>query len=88
VLLNLDLIKINVVVATPITDQHIGSQNSGTVAGFTNDQMGSKLLAMGVLPGSKITVIREAPFGGGIVVKVDNNYLALRKQEAACILLK
>lgn len=56
--------------------------------GFSNDQVGSKLLAMGVLPGSKIRVVREAPFGGGIVVKVDNNYLALRKQEAACILLK
>jgi len=88
VLRNLDLIKIKAVVATPITNQQVGPQKTGIVAGFTNDQMGSKLLAMGVLPGSEITVIREAPFGGGIVVKVDNNYLALRKQEAACILLK
>ncbi len=61
---------------------------AGIVAQFTNEQIGSKLLAMGILPGSRLEVVREAPFGGGIVVKVDNNYLALRKQEAACILLK
>lgn len=61
---------------------------SGIVANFTNDQIGSKLLAMGVLPGSEIKIMQEAPFGGGVVVKVDNHYIALRKQEAACILLK
>lgn len=61
---------------------------AGIVAQFANEQIGSKLLAMGILPGSWLEVVREAPFGGGVVIKVDNNYLALRKQEAACILLK
>ncbi len=88
----LDLIKIKTVVAIPtiaskqLTVAMLGS--SGIVAQFTNNQIGSKLLAMGVLPGNKIEVVREAPFGGGVIVKVDNNFLALRKQEAACILLK
>lgn len=74
-----------------ITSKQVSTEKPGTagiVAQFTNEQIGSKLLAMGILPGSRLEVVREAPFGGGLVVKVDNNYLALRKQEAACILLK
>lgn len=61
---------------------------AGFIARFTNDQIGCKLLTMGVLPGSRVEVMRTAPFGGGLVVKVDSNYFALREQEAACILLK
>lgn len=61
---------------------------SGFVAQFTNEQIGCKLLAMGVFPGSQVEIVREAPFGGGLFLKIDGNYLALRQQEAACILLR
>ncbi len=60
----------------------------GFVVQFTNEQIGCKLLAMGVFPGSRIEVVRKAPFGGGLFLKIDQNYLALRQQEAACILLR
>lgn len=79
------------VAISKITSRQVSSEKAGVVgivAQFTNEQIGSKLLAMGILPGSRLEVVRKAPFGGGVVVKVDNNYLALRKQEAACILLK
>lgn len=87
----LDLIKINIVVAILTTNPFknvLKPGKSGTVAQFSDDQLGSKLLTMGVLPGSQVEIVREAPFGGGVVIKVDNNYLALRKQEVQCILLK
>ena len=58
------------------------------VSHFVNEQVASKLMAMGVLPGSRIQLVRKSPFGGGWFVKVDNSYIALRKQEAACIILK
>lgn len=45
-------------------------------------------MAMGILPGSRIELVRKSPLGGGWFVKVDNTYIALRKQEAACIVLK
>lgn len=61
---------------------------TGFVSAFTNEQIGCKLLAMGVFPGSQIQVVRVAPFGGGLFLKIDDNYLALRQQEAACILLR
>lgn len=45
-------------------------------------------MSMGVLPGSHVEVVRKAPFGGGCYVKVDNFYLALRREEAASVVLK
>jgi ferrous iron transport protein A len=60
----------------------------GEVSHFSNERIGSKLMAMGVLPGSQIEYIRKAPFGGGCYVKVDNVMLGLRKAEAASIVLK
>jgi ferrous iron transport protein A len=60
---------------------------SGLVSHFTDEEIGGKLMAMGILPGSRIELVRRAPFGGGWYVKVDNNFIALRKQEAACIIM-
>lgn len=58
------------------------------VSHFADNQVASKLMAMGILPGSRIELVRKSPLGGGWFVKVDNTYIALRKQEAACIVLK
>lgn len=44
-----------------------------------------KLLAMGMTPGCKVEVIRTAPLGDPIEVKVRNFLLCLRKDEAAAI---
>ncbi len=61
----------------------------GLVAAITDDQIGSKLMAMGIRPGSQITIIRKAPLGSGFYVKVNSkHFIAIRKQEAACIVLK
>ncbi|MEM6380239.1 MAG: FeoA family protein [Bacteroidota bacterium] len=60
----------------------------GTVSHFSNPQIASKLLAMGILPGSAIQMVRKAPFGGGCYAKVDNLLVALRKNEAETIILK
>ncbi len=60
----------------------------GRIVQFADEQVGSKLMAMGILPGSRITVIRRAPFGGGYYVRVDNLVLALRKQEMENILCR
>lgn len=44
-----------------------------------------KLLAMGITPGCKISIIRTAPFGDPIEVKVRDFFLCLRKTEAETI---
>lgn len=78
-------------VATLAFDKQLSKLKPGTpgfVAAFTNEQIGCKLLSMGVFPGSRVEIVRAAPFGGGLFLKIDGNYLALRQQEAACILLR
>lgn len=44
-------------------------------------------MAMGLLPGSVISLQRKAPFGGAYYVKAKNHYVALRKNEAENVLL-
>ena len=58
------------------------------VIGFTNQEIASKLLAIGVLPGSRIQIIRKAPFGGAIYVGIDQHFLALRPKELAAIAVR
>lgn len=61
---------------------------TGTVDHFTNEQYAGKLMAIGIVPGSQIEVVRKAPFGGCWYVRVDRQCIALRKQELACIVMK
>lgn len=58
------------------------------VSHYTNDSIGGKLMSMGILPGSRVELVRRAPFGGGWYIKVDNLYLALRMEEASSVVLK
>jgi ferrous iron transport protein A len=44
-----------------------------------------RLLAMGITPGSHITVIRTAPMGDPLEVKIRGFYLCLRRSEAQAI---
>ena len=61
----------------------------GIVACFTNDSIGNKLMSMGLMPGSSVKLIRKTPLGSTFYIKInDQFYMALRKQEAACIILK
>ncbi len=60
----------------------------GTIDHFTNDQMATKLLSMGVLPGKSIKVVRRLPFGGGLYIKIENQNIALREKEANDIVLE
>jgi len=79
------------VVATIDTEKHLAQLKRGgqaLVSHFRNPQIASKLMAMGIMPGSSIRMIRKAPFGGGCYIKVDNLLIALRESEALSIILK
>ena len=58
------------------------------VDSFSDHYVGGKLLSMGILPGSKVEIVRKSPLGGSIYTKVNNSLVALRKEEAACIMLR
>lgn len=44
-----------------------------------------RLLAMGITPGSHVTVIRTAPMGDPLEIKTRGFYLCLRRSEAKAI---
>lgn len=75
-----------------VIDQETGDNLSVNtpkrISHFTNDQMASKLMSMGVLPGSQISLIRKAPLGGAWYVRVDNKVIAMRAKEIHCIILQ
>ena len=59
-----------------------------TIIGFSDNRMAGKFLAMGVLPGSSVKVVRIAARKGGYYLQVDGRNIAVRVQEAASILIK
>lgn len=58
---------------------------SGRVTGFTpgNKPYRSKLLAMGLTPGTEFAVTRYAPMGDPVELRVRGFALSLRRAEAA-----
>ena len=60
----------------------------GFIGKFTDDEIAQKLMSMGLLPGTRIELVRRAPLGGGCYIKADNLLIALRTQEAARVLLR
>ncbi|MCW9708571.1 FeoA family protein [Fodinibius salsisoli] len=55
-----------------------------TIADVTGPKA-ARLLEMGLLPGTTVEVIRSAPLGFPIEIKVRGYLLTLRKEEAECI---
>lgn len=78
-------------VAVVIDQKHksrLRTEGPGRISHFTNEQLASKLMSMGILPGSEISLIRKAPIGGGWYIKVDNKVMAMRAEEVDCIVVR
>ena len=60
---------------------------TGTVLGFAKGSNGyrQKLLAMGMLKGTDFLVIRVAPLGDPVEIRVRGYSLSLRRDEAAAL---
>jgi ferrous iron transport protein A len=55
--------------------------------GFTDDSVGSRLSTMGLVPGSQLEFVRLAPLRRTLYIKVDGIRMALRREEAAAVLI-
>lgn len=58
---------------------------TGTIAGFTDENLSVKLMEMGFLPGTVIQFNFTAPFGDPICVSISGYDLSLRLDEASTI---
>lgn len=54
----------------------------------SNGPYPDRLLEMGVLPGTLLEVVRFAPLGDPIAVRVDRSQLAIRRADAEHILVQ
>jgi len=62
---------------------------SGRISGFTSEDVPMKLYELGLIPGSFVTLKKKLPFGGPACIQLleTSNLIALRKSEAASILI-
>ncbi|MDB3992501.1 ferrous iron transport protein A [Gammaproteobacteria bacterium] len=51
-------------------------------------ELRSRLYALGVIPGSLLEILRFAPFGDPMQVKVGGSFISIRKAEAKIIQVK
>ncbi len=58
------------------------------IKNFSDNQIAVKLLILGFLPGSEISLIRTSPLGGAYYFDVNGNRIALRKNEAQAIIVE
>jgi Fe2+ transport system protein FeoA len=72
--MTLDLLKVN---------------ETAVVTGYSdNTPIRKQLLAMGLTRNTKVTVVRVAPLGDPIEIKLRSFSLTLRKQDAAQIIIR
>ena len=71
--------------AKNITNLHFGE--TAIISEFSDGYVACKLMAMGLLPGVGIILIRKSPFGGAYYIKARNHYVALRSNEAKSVLV-
>lgn len=48
-------------------------------------ELRSRLYALGVIPGSELEILRQAPLGDPVQVRVGGSYISIRKSEAEVI---
>ena len=60
---------------------------SGTVTGYRGD-LPARMLEMGLVPGTPVEVVRLAPLGDPMELKVRGFLLSVRKEEAARVVVE
>ncbi len=67
---------------------HLKLHERAIIKGFTDEVLSVKLMEMGCLPGTEISLELIAPWGGPIAISVSGYQLSLRLTEASSILIE
>ena len=65
----------------------LGNGEEAVIRSFHEESVACKLLTMGIVPDTKVTLIRRAPFGGAVCLKLGQTFVAVRNSEAKAIIL-
>ncbi|MEE4245788.1 MAG: FeoA family protein [Kangiellaceae bacterium] len=54
------------------------------IRGFTSDDpsMASRMMALGIIPGEQIEMLRSAPFGDPMQIKAGSTFISIRKVDS------
>ena len=56
---------------------------------YCNDKKyACKLLTLGLLPKSQVSIVRKAPVGGALYLKINGHQVAVREMEAKAIIVE
>ncbi len=69
-----------------IKDMKIGEE--ATIKEFLDSAGICKLMTLGAMPHTKVKLLRKSPFGNAYLLKINDQYVALRSSEAEGILLE
>ena len=65
---------------------HLPVGSGAVISGMPTGHLGlTRLREMGLVPGAKVEMVRRAPFGEPLEVRVRGSNIAMRRTEAACI---
>ncbi len=70
----------------PLDELKIGEQ--AEIETIETEKLPLKLIEMGCLPGSSISLIQNAPFNDPLYIKIDESHLAIRKETAKDIFVR
>ena len=70
-----------------VTLSEIDIGESATVVGFADGAPARRLLEMGFVPGTRVSVLRSAPLGDPIQYAVMSGRVAMRRSDAATVLV-
>lgn len=55
------------------------------IKSYSEEDLALKLMELGMIPNELVTMIRKAPVGDPIAIKIGNSVLALRIDEASAV---
>ena len=70
----------------PLDTLAVGAR--GSVAGYAGGDPPARLMEMGLIPGTPVEVVRLAPLGAPMDLRVRGFHLSVRKAEAAHVIVE
>jgi ferrous iron transport protein A len=74
-------------VADGVTLDTLRPGDRSTITGYATAAPPARLLEMGLLPGTTVEIVRLAPLGDPMDLRVRGFHLSVRKQDAALLLV-
>ncbi|HTP46469.1 MAG TPA: FeoA family protein [Casimicrobiaceae bacterium] len=72
-----------------MTLDRLGPQHSAAIAAVEATGMaGERMAALGLLPGRQVVLLRRAPFGGPLHLRIGPTELMIRRADARAVLLE